>query len=246
MMNIINEKIDLARETNYLDIPNLELTELFEIPEDLLEIKYLFINNNLIKNINFQKFNSLKVIDICDNPIKEINNLPINIEELSCNNCNLTYICDSDSLKMLFCENNKLEFLGNYKNLEDLIINNNLIKKINSYEKMLKLSCSNNPLEIIEEQKELLILECSEVLLCGKINFCKKLTKLFTNNCEISDISELNNLEEVDICNTKIKEIPFFLNLKYLITNEENILISENYKIKKYLFYNDKYNIIFN
>jgi hypothetical protein len=244
------------KENKYLDLSNLNLDELLFSDISLFLIKqneisgiiYLFINDNKLNNINLDIniFLNLKVIDISDNPdLKEINYLPPNLEELVCNNCQLTKICSHDKIKKIHCMDNKIKILGIFPSLEDLKCDNNNLELIPSMLKLKKLTCTNNPLIKLDFQPNLLVLDCSLTQLEGKITFAPMITNLICHNTKISDISDLNEIYEIEFYDSNIDCLPYLPRLKSIIFNNKNLQLSPNYKIKNFLEYGGKIDIVF-
>lgn len=238
-------RIKEAEDTNYLDLDNLKLEVMPDLSSKFKNINYLFINNNNLKIIDLSFFQSLSVVDISDNPIKEINYLPSEIQELNCNNCNIEKICEHQIIKKIHCENNKITIIEKYPLLEDLQCGKNKIKYISSLEKLKDLSCFENPITKIDFLPNLKILNCDKTLLEGEINFAPLLTHLTCNDTKISDISKLNKLNEIEFYNSHINEIPFLSELKLLFCNNINIKLSSKYKIKNLINVRNKINVVF-
>lgn len=236
-------KIKEAIETNYLDLSYLNLIELPEIQESLKNIEYLFINNNNIKTLKISFFQNITVIDLSDNPITEINYLPPNLIELVCNNCKIENMCPHNSIKKIHCINNNLTEIQNYSNLIDLQCGENNLKTIPSLLKLEYLSCYDNPIIKINFLPILKTLNCDNTLLENIIDFAPSLKYLSCCNTKILDISNLKDLNEIELIDSKINTIPFISELKSIIINNMNINISPKYKIKNLFNTGNKINI---
>jgi hypothetical protein len=261
--NNVIKKFEEAEKNKYLDLSNLDLDEIIFFEENeqigcsflkqdeqfnLSDIIYFFINDNKLNNINlnFNTFAKLKVIDISDNcNLEEINYLPPNLEELVCNNCQLIKICSHGTITKIHCMDNKLSQLNSYPLLEDLKCDNNKIEFIPSMLKLKRLTCANNLIVKIDYQPNLQILDCSLTPLEGKITFAPMITNLICHDTKISDISELNEVVEVEFYDSEIQYLPFLPRLKSIIFNNKNIKLSSNYRIKKFLEYGNKIDIVF-
>jgi hypothetical protein len=268
--NKVIKKFEEVNENKYLDLSNLDLDEIIfsdennkiecfirkqdeqfnlSLQNNFYDIIYLFINDNKLNNINlnFNIFAKLKVIDISDNNnLEEINYLPPNLEELVCNNCQLVKICSHDTIKKIHCMDNKISQLNNYPLLEDLKCDNNKLDFIPSMLKLKRLTCANNiTLFKIDYQPNLQILDCSLTALEGKITFAPMITNLICHDTKISDVSELNEVAEIEFYDSEIRYLPFLPRLKSIIFNDKNIKLSPNYKIKKFLEYGNKIDIVF-
>lgn len=268
MDKIIEKKFEDIDQKKYLDLNNLNIDEfiishdnekycIIKIGDENISIKlrenfyilnYLFIGDNKLKciNLNFDMFANLKVVDISDNPnLEELTFLPRNLEELVCNNCQLTKICSHDVIKKIHCMDNKIASLENFPSLEDLKCDNNKIQFINSMLRLKKLSCTNNPLIKIDYLPNLLVLDCSLTLLAGKISFAPIITHLICHNTNITDISELNEIYEIEFNDSQIQYLPYLPKLKSIIFNNKDLKLSPNYKIKNFLEYGGNIDIVF-
>jgi Leucine-rich repeat (LRR) protein len=243
----IEKKIKGAEEENYLDFSNLDLSIIPILPQNLENIDYLFLNDNKFNKIEFDLnfFKKLTVLDLSDNPIEEILCLPPNLIELVCNNCEIKNICFHPTIKKIHCMNNKLLSLEEYPLLEDLQCGNNKLNYIPSLINLKFLSCFENPIQNFNHLPNLKVLNCANTLFEGKINFAPSITHLACDNTKISDISNLDNLAELEMNNTDIKELPYLTELKSISINTMNINLSPNYKIKNIFNLGDKINIIF-
>jgi hypothetical protein len=265
----IKKKFEEAIKKKYLDLSNLDIDEItffdtnnniecmikanneknnFLLQKNLLKLDYLFINDNKLNyiNLNFNIFTNLKVIDISDNcNLKEINFLPPNLEELVCNNCQLIKICSHDKITKIHCMDNQIILLGNFPNILDLKCDNNKIEFIPSMLKLKRLTCANNPLIKIDYLPNLLTLDCSLTQLTGKITFAPMITDLICHDTKISDISELNEIFEIEFYDSQIEYLPYLPRLKSIIFNNKDLKLSPNYKIKKLLEYGGKIDIVF-
>lgn len=228
----------------YIDYQNMEIKEIPKIKENYYSmIKYLFLDNNNLTEINLNEFKNLTVLNISKNKIKELI-IPLNLKELFCND-NLLEKINANHIEILHCNNNNLkEIKGEYiKNME--CANNKLIKIENF--KLKNLICNNNPIELLEKLQELEYVECSYTKI-KKIKNCDNIQKLYINNTPIEEIDVFNNIRILSIINTKIIKIPYMHTLEQLNLNNEKIIIStkyENYTIENindiiYVYFNNK------
>lgn len=131
-----NESFEIKLKENIytLDLNNIIYNDLLKKnkinPLIMLNEDKLFISNNIvINNFNISTLNNLSILNISSFKVKDnLCNLPVNLEELYCSNCdlsslNLVYL---RKLKILDCSNNtnldNLDFLP--INLEELYCKN--------------------------------------------------------------------------------------------------------------------------
>lgn len=221
----------------YLDLSNMNLTKLIvedKYINELVNVKYLFLNNNKLDKIDLSLFKYLEVLDISYNNLTEIINLPLTLRELCCNNNNLTFIESHNNLVRLECSNNKLIELNNYPNLELLKCENNRLINISSYPVLKKLYCMSNPLISIKENHLLEILNCSMTDITELINF-SNLKELICTNSKLHTINKTNPLQYLEISHSAITKLDYFPKLKdFIYANTTDLLISPKYKIKNY------------
>lgn len=196
-------------ENKFLDLSDLELTELPILP---INLKYLDCSYNLLKSLPILP-NKLEQLYCNNNNIKKINNLPDTLQNLicdrndiyeldisrtklkkvSCNHNNLTKFNSPNTLIELDCGFNYLTTLNNlFFGLQILICDKNKIKKLEYLPtSLLKLNCNKNKIKKLDNLPNLLI-------------------KL---HCSYNRIEELNNLPnlliELDCSNNKIKELNY-------------------------------------
>jgi hypothetical protein len=223
MLSQIGERIANLSINGYLDLSNLSITEIPELPKDIYSIKYLFLNDNKLKNIDVSLFANLLVLDVSDNPIETIDFLPEKLEEFVCKSCKIKYIVSHKNIKKLQCSDNLLEELGEYTSLMDLECENNKIKIINSYTCLEELVCNNNPLNEIKSQPNLKHIDCS--------------------NTNISSI-DANKLETIHFPNTNIKKLHYIKTLKYIVFNDQNIELAADYKLESCVEYDGNIDIL--
>jgi len=130
-----------------------------------LILSSLHINVLFCKTLIYQ---SIKVLDISNNPIMWLPNI-YTLEKLNCNNCNIQELPNFTNLTELKCSNNNIKQLPNYKKLKHLECSNNYIQELISYDKLTYLQCNNNPITKIDIQS-LTYLEATN---CPLLIICK-------------------------------------------------------------------------
>lgn len=241
-MDTIEYRLQECKKNDYyyLDFSNMNLSQ--------IEIKYknitcLFIsNNNLDIFPDLSSLTNLKVLDISDNKIKRIYNIPSSVTELNCNNNSLKYICDLD-IEIFDCNNNKLEILPKMNNIKKLSCSNNRLKEIPEYKNITEIICNNN--EIIKIYSNTMkYLDCSNNKI-EKLQDMPNLTDLFCSNNPIKYLPEMNNLLYLEIQDTLIMSISFFSKLEKLICSyNKDIMLSDKYINKSIRVHKDKIIII--
>lgn len=226
----------------YLDLSHLELEKIPDVSihkyaKDFAKVKYLFLNDNKLTECptNLQYFPNLEVFDISSNLITTISYLPKSLKEFVCHNNRLKSLPSHDYLHKLDCSHNSITSLNKYCNIIDIICHDNRIKMIPTYQNINRIICKNNPLIHINTQPSVESLDCSNTNISGKISNMPNLKYLICNDTKIDDVSNLVNLESLEILNSSISKLPYLSKLKGLLyKNTQNISISSKYKIDMY------------
>ena len=229
-------------DENILDISEKNLEQI-EGTYEPTNIELLFLNNNLLKTIDLNIFINLKVLDISSNPIEIITFLPLLLDEFACNDCEIKMIYPHQNVTKIQCMNNKLTQMCDFPNLKELTCDNNQISKINNCNLLMRLFCSNNPIDNLDNFENLVLLDCSKTLLT-EINF-PNLKQLFMNVTNITNLTQNECLIELECINSKLEKLEYFKNLKSLITDNENLDISDDYKLQNCYVSNNRYEIYF-
>lgn len=248
-------------DLSYMDLIKIpDLTKL-SIYDKVKNIKMLFLHNNELTKITekeLKQFPNLEILDVSSNRIHTIEYLPDSIVELSCfnnlivelscfNNLIVELSCSNNNIdnpqnvniKRLDCSGNKLTTINKIKTLEHLVCDKNNIKSLPTFENVTRIVCRDNPLTNIDNQPQLTYLDCTNTQLSGLFNSennkFSKLEHLILNNTNISEISNNLNINQLEICNTKVNKLDYIKSLKSLVfTKNNNILLDSKYKIKNY------------
>lgn len=218
----------------YLDLSHLNLKKIPQVPKQIsITIKYLFLNNNELEDLNgIEQFVNLEVLDVSNNNLIYINNIPNTLLELTCRFNKINKLPILSKLKILDCTSNKITRLEYYPNIEILICQDNEIKNIPEYPFLKKLICRNNKLEIINSYEYLEYLDCSFNNIV-KINKCSILKDLLCRNNKLNSIpEELFELKYLDIHDNYLNILEFYPKLKELYCNVDGIKkLSSKYKV---------------
>lgn len=211
-------------ELLYFQRRGVESIEELKVQSEFKNIKYMYLNGNLITEITgLERFTELRVLHIRNNQLTRIsglNNL-INLSELhlDCNHINRIENLDSlinlEELNLSNNSINKIENLDHLNKLKNLNLNHNNISKIENLDKLERLetlSLNTNPITKIENLHKLRNLK-KLILQTIPINHIEGLSKL--KKLEHLHI-EFNNLDKKKI---KLEGFEHLTNLKYVKLN---------------------------
>lgn len=213
------------------------------------KVQHIFAQSSNLTNIpNLNDFPNLITLDLSDNNLIQLNELPQCLEELILNNNNLTsLIYDLPNLKRLKISNNKITDIKLSNSIESAYLNNNPINSIPNMDNIKYLNISNTNITHICSYPRLEILECcyTKIDIIPKLD---KLKELICNYSSVSDITQLNHLEFIEMINTNINKlhyIPSLCNITY--NNDNKFRISQKYRLLKIIKNkNNIYEITFN
>jgi len=255
--DLFDKKIDLdtieyryqeCRESKYyeLDLCHMELKDIPNIPKDIKDnLVHLFLFDNCLTSIDLKDFKVLKLLDISNNKISELKNLPESIIELFCPNNELSFISFKDipNLERLNCNNNKIKSFDNHSNLKILHCVDNKISEIPDFNNLTKLYAYNNKISKLPNLQKLDILDISKNNI-HKINN-NNISSLICNDLGNIILQNMNNLSDLEMFNTKIDKLDFFPKLFELYCDKTGINeISDKYKINNIRVQKEKFYII--
>jgi Leucine-rich repeat (LRR) protein len=228
----IKEK--LLKCNTYLDLSNMKLKE-FKYMEIMKDVKYLFLNNNELTDIDVSKLTKLEVLDVSHNKLKSILYLPSSLVELCCFHNMIENIDNNNNLLKLDCSNNLLKKINIFNKLTILKCEFNKLEKIKTFNNLLKLYCNNNPINDIQPQPKLIYLNCSHTNLTKLLGGIPKIITLICNNTYIENLEENLLLEYLEISGSKIEQLEYYPKLKDFIYNYNvKLMIDNRYEISKY------------
>jgi len=234
MISLIDNKRAQIEKENYLDLSDCNLATIPEIPSYAHSIIYLFLYNNNLTSFTtspaIDTFVHLVAIDISNNIITIVTNLPPNLIELTCNNCKITSICDHAKLERLDCSHNALtEISPRYPKLSYLNCSYTAIAEIPSYDTLIELMCHDN----------------TNLQHIGNYPKIKKADISDTNIQSISPHT-YPNIEFAQFINSPITHLPYMPSLtNIVISDNNNISLDERYRIHKYIKYDGTFDILF-
>lgn len=227
---------NFLKDSNTVDLATLIKDNNYE----LNEIYMIIINDTPITNITgLAYFNSLKCLNIANNNINKLSELPNNIEEIDCSGNCLTCLTLSSRIKRLNCSNNKIKSIFS-DSLEILYCTGNLIEDINC-KSLVKLTCDNNRITMLNNVRNLLYLNCANnnILQIPNIPYCQE---LYINGNQLKNISIDSKwtIKVLYAYNNPIETIGYILSLReFSCDNKDNIVISDMYKIKEVILENN-------
>lgn len=231
-------RIEECKNNDYklLDLSHLKLQTLPKLSSKIKKkLQYLFLSENeleFIENLNY--FEDLIVIDLCNNKLNALPELPYKIEELLIKNNvvqNIDELSKYDYLKRLDCCNNNIHVIPMMNSLEILKCDNNLITSIPKLENMVKLSCANNKIEVLNDMPNLEIMDCEKNNIQLIENY-KNLRELYCSKNDLFDIKNINKIIILHCHKTNLTKIEYYNELKELVCDHrENLLLSKHYTI---------------
>jgi len=235
---------------NSLDLSHLNLTKLPDLSIEIKnKIQYLFLSENNIEIIdNMTEFTELLVLDLCNNKLINLPNMPEKLEELLIKNnhiSNIDTLSNLYYLKRLECSDNIISHIPLLNNIEILYCDNNLIIELPNLPKIIKLSCQNNKIKCLNNMPNLELFECTK----NCIQFIKNynnLKELYINKNDLVSISNINKIKVLHCKNTKLNKLEYFETLKELICDyRQDFLLSKHYTILYSDVYKNNINIIY-
>ena len=230
-------RIKECKMNNYksLDLSHLGLKEIPQLPKQITNnLKYLFLNENDIEHIeDLSHFNDLLVLDLCNNKLTSLPQLPERLEELLIKNNSvgsIKLLSNNDYLKRLDCSNNLIKEIPVIDSLEVLRCDNNEITEIPKLVNIIKLSCSNNQIKLLNDMPNIEILDCDRNLVEIIENY-KNLKELYCSKNNIEYVKNLNKIEILHCYKTNIRKLGYFQTLKELLCDSQNLMLSKFYTI---------------
>lgn len=244
--NSIDYRIEecLYQDCKYLDLSQMSnncVNLLFshkKINDIADKLEHLFINDCNISYLpNLTKFNKLQTLDLSNNNLLKLPELPKSLEELIVKNNNLTKISnDLPNLIRLDCDNNSITELNISNKIERLHLNKNPLTKIPSeLFHIYFLNISGTNISSLTNANYPLLRELNisntQILSLPKFD---NLKHLICNNSKLESIDHLTQLDELDMLGSKLERIPFFPQMEKLVVdhNKKSIIkLSEKYNI---------------
>lgn len=241
------DNIDLSRLSQKL------VTDFFDsdfYKKHKTHILHLFMSYSKIHTLpDISEMTSLETLDISNNEVTIIPNLPPSITEVIANNNKLSYFTNcAPNLLRLDLSNNQLTKLGKYDNLYKLYIRNNKLHSLYCvYPRLKELICCKNPISQLPDMPQLVYLECSDTSVHQIFDYMN-LKYIIANKSTLSKIDRVPRLETLEIIDSNITNLNYFPSLEsILISANSKIHVSHEYRIISFSesTASDVYNIIF-
>lgn len=215
-----------------LDLSHLGLTKLPNIPKELnTTLKYLFLSENKLEELNAEQFTELLVLDICNN---NLNYMPLfgeKVEELLIkkNNISTIFFPKNTHLKRFDCSENLINDIPFIKSLEILICSYNKLVKICNYPNLIRLACKRNNIKILDGLEKLEVLDCDKNNL-EYLGYHPNLKELF---CCYNNIAQLDLYKKIMIIHchhNNITQFEYLKTLRELVCDySDNMILSKKY-----------------
>lgn len=250
---------ECERQKYYMiDLNNLDekkINEFFSsffFKENCNKIIHMFIESCNITNLpDLKMMSKLETLNINNNKLDKLSNLPYSLTELCANNNKLTLINSKlRNIIRLDLSYNLLSSLtpkNEIKKCEYMNISNNKFEKFKiKCPSLCELNISNNPLIELNSDyiSNIKILNISHTLI-PNINNYNKLECLIGTYSLLKEINNLTNIKILEIAKTEVKKIPYIETLKKLVIDDNSELeIHENYKNNIINFRKNKNNVL--
>lgn len=248
-LDTLEYRIKECEESNYssLDLKHLELIKIPDLPEKIYDnISHLFLGDNKLETtIKLKKFKKLETLELSNNNLKELIDIPLTITELSCKYNNISKIRCLPKLRRLDCSNNKITSIEKMDSLEILDCRENNLVEIPEFKSLKKLYCSENQIVNIHNLNEIEYLDCSKNKLKELPDLPKVVDLLICHNNITNLPTNMNCVKYIEILNTSITLLQFYSTLKELYSGIDQIKkISSKYKVKNTRVHKNKLLII--
>lgn len=211
---------------SFLDLSHLDLNEIPSLVhmreyKHLQKIKYLFINNNKLQSLSgIEQFPYIVVIDVSDNELDTVSNLPQGIVEFVCRSNKITDVVSHEQLEILDCSDNPIVFLNEYPSLKSLTCHGCNLDSIITFHNITRLNATDNPnLKRIYSQPSLKHLSINNNTFIMNIthdNF-PHLTELILSGTGSIEIDPKLKLKTLEIADSQITRLLFIPTLKHLV-----------------------------
>ena len=259
----LSYRISECERENYtiLDLTNLSessvlnffTTQFFTKYKDT--IQHLFMESCKLSELpNLKEMSKLETLNVNNNNLIKISNLPHSLTELCANNNKLIKINSKlRNILRLDVSHNSLTSCYNLRKCVYLNISHNNICDFNMKSpNMVELNINNNPLINFStnDMANLKYLDIRHTKIF-KINNIDKLVNLihfnssYNNLSDIEEMNKLHQLKHLDLIKTIVKYIPYIPKLERLqITDSSDIIFNTKYKDVISKFNINKHNIL--
>lgn len=196
------------------------------------KVQHVFAQSSGIRALpSLTCLESLQTLDLSNNKLRELPELPESLEELILTNNRLVSIeNDLPKLKRLNVANNKIDRINFSNSLESMYLNNNPIQRLPRLSNLYYLNISTTKIQTLHQYPKLKYLDCQYTQI-ETVPVMQSLNYLVCNYSAVNDISALSGLESLEMIQTKIDHvhhIPSLYSLKYHA--DDKFRLSKRYK----------------
>lgn len=207
LLNIADNFIDDMKDYHNSKLEYVDISNNYgiKININLPNCIRFYANKCGFKSFDFGNCKNLRIADLSENKIEELKSKDNILDELHCQNNNLTSIPTFSKLRRLNADHNNIEILATQPELVSLSICHNRLKKLPKLPKLIKLIANNNNIEQVDVYSELELVDLGH----------NKLTSFTINNLCLYVSLEFNRIEKLKLSKnlSKIKELQIDMGL---------------------------------
>jgi len=227
------QTVNKCQDITLLECANNNIIPLFKSNfHSTNNIRYLFISDSKLTDMpDLTHFHNLEVLDVCNNDISHLHNMPSTLIELSCRHNNLQNITGiPKNIQRLDVCFNKITTIHPATKLKLLRCSHNLLQSVVGFPELTELSCNDNHIKVISDCPKLRTINCSNNKIERMTHFTV-LENLYCENNDMNDLGYLPSLRSLHIYDNKnFNYLTYFDNLTELLC-DDTLSISKKYRI---------------
>ncbi len=206
------------------DLESLKLTQLPTIitqyPEKFINLKHLFLSNNLLSGeIDLTRLINLEILDVDNNKITNLK-LPSSILEISANNNCLNIIPNlQNALRVRLSHNNIDNIININSRVNILELDNNKLTSIDlsNYNNLNHIVLFKNPITKIKLSPSVSYIDLSETKI-SEIDNLYNINHLVVNDCKyLVDLPKSKIIKNIELINTPLQKLYFYDNFELIL-----------------------------